>query len=201
MLAVSAFAGDAHLDGLLKGVETRYNRAKTLQVLFREDYTPPGRPHRSESGTLTLSKPGRMRWEYSKPPGKLWVSDGKRVSMYLPQENRVEQAPLKESDDVRVPLAFLLGKLHFDKEFRNLQWRPEGSGMRILAQPKSDTLPYSQVEFLVSALNQIREVRVTGFDKSILLYTFDEEKMNPPANAALFRLVVPAGAEVVETGP
>ena len=38
---MSAFAGDAALDTLLKGVETRYNKAKTLQVLFHEDYTPP----------------------------------------------------------------------------------------------------------------------------------------------------------------
>ncbi|HMD71807.1 MAG TPA: outer membrane lipoprotein carrier protein LolA [Bryobacteraceae bacterium] len=200
-LAVSAFATDAGLTRTLQAVENRYNSAATLQVLFREDYTPPGRPHRSESGTLTLSKPGRMRWEYSQPKGKLWVSDGKLVSMYLPQENRVERSPLKESDDVRVPLAFLLGKLHFEKEFRNLQGRPEGTGVRIVAEPKIDTLPYSQVEFVISAQNQIREVKVTGFDKSILLYTFDEEKMNPRADPKLFRLEIPAGAEVVESEP
>jgi len=199
-LALPALAADAGLARTLAAIETRYNSAATLQVLFREDYTPPGRPHRSESGTLTLSRPGRMRWEYSQPVGKLWVSDGKTVSMYLPQENRVERAPLKESGDARVPLAFLLGKLHFDKEFRNIEGRPEGGGMRILAEPKTDTLPYSQVEFLVSAQNQIREVKLTGFDKSILVYSFDQEKMNPPAEAKLFRMVVPAGAEVVENG-
>jgi hypothetical protein len=33
---VSAFAGDAALDALLKRVETRYNQTKTLQVLFHE---------------------------------------------------------------------------------------------------------------------------------------------------------------------
>ena len=198
-LAVSAFAADAGLTRTLAAVENRYNSAATLQVLFHEDYTPSGRPHRSEAGTLTLSKPGRMRWEYSQPKGKLWVSDGKRVFMYLPQENRVERAPLKESDDVHVPPAFLLGKLHFDKEFRNIQGRPEGGGVRILAEPKVDTLPYSQVEFQISAQNQIREVKVTGFDKSILVYTFDEEKMNPPADPKLFKFVVPSGAEVVES--
>ena len=198
---MSALAADVDVTRTLKAVETRYNSAATLQVLFREDYTPPGRPHRSESGTLTLSRPGRMRWEYSQPKGKLWVSDGKTVSMYLPQENRVERSPLKESDDARVPLAFLLGKLHFDKEFRNLQAHREGNGVRILAEPRSDALPYSQVEFVVSPRNEIREVKLLGFDNSVLLYSFDEEKMNPPADPKLFRLAVPAGAEVVENGP
>ena len=57
LLAVSAGAADARLDGLLKAVEGRYNRAKTLQVVFHEDYTPQGKPRRSESGTLLLRKP------------------------------------------------------------------------------------------------------------------------------------------------
>ena len=72
-VAVPAFAGDPALDALLKGVETRYNKTKTLQVLFHEDYTPPGRAKRSESGTLALRKPGKMRWDYDQPKGKLFV--------------------------------------------------------------------------------------------------------------------------------
>src|SRR5205807_8535487 len=82
LLAVSAFAADPALDTLLKGVETRYNKAKTLQVLFHEDYTPQGRPKRSESGTLLLRKPLRMRWDYEQPKGKLIVSDGKFLWLY-----------------------------------------------------------------------------------------------------------------------
>ena len=108
LLAVSAFAADPALGTLLKGVETRYNKAKTLQVLFHEDYTPPGRPRRSESGTLLLRKPGRMRWDYSVPEGKLLVSDGKNMWMYTPAEKRAQKLPpLDESGDMRAPLAFL----------------------------------------------------------------------------------------------
>ncbi len=56
------------------------------------------------------------------------------------------------------------------------------------------------MEFLVSAQNQIREVKVTGFDKSMLVYSFNEEKMNPPVDLRLFQFRVAPGAEVVETG-
>lgn len=204
LLAVSAFAGDAKLDGVLKAVETRYNRAKTLQVLFQEDYTPPGPGgalrHRSESGTLMLRKPGRMRWDYSQPKGKLFVSDGKFLWLYTPAGNRAEKMKLQETDDMRAPLAFLLGKLNFQKEFRNLQARPEGAGTRIVAEPKTDNLPYSAVEFVVTADNRIREVKVTGFDQSILDFTFDQEKVDPPLDAKLFQFRAPPGTEVVEGG-
>ena len=198
LLAVSAFGADTDVARTLKAVETRYNSANTLQVLFHEEYTPPGRPHRADSGTLTLSKPTRVRWEYSQ--GKLWICDGKQVSWYQPQEKLLELSPFKESDDLRTPIAFLLGKLHFDKEFRNLQSRPEGTGLRIQAEPKIDSLPYTQVEFVISAHNEIRELKVTGIDKSILFFTFDQEKMNPPVDPKLFQFKAPAGTEVVEVG-
>jgi len=197
---VSAFGADPSLDTLLKRVETRYNQAKTLQVLFKEDYTPPGRTSRTDAGLLMLRKPGRMRWDYSQPKGKLFVSDGKFLWLYTPADNRVEKMPLKESDDMRAPLAFLLGKLNFQKEFRNLKATPEPRGTRITAEPKSDNLPYSEVEFVVTADYHILEVKVVGFDKSILDFTFDQEKLNPALEARLFQFQVPAGAEVVEGG-
>ena len=200
LLAVCAFAADTPLDTLLKGVEARYNRAKTLQVLFKEEYTPPGRGRRAESGILMLRKPGRMRWDYSQPAGKLFVSDGKLLWLYTPAENRVERMKFQESDDMRAPLAFLLGKLHFDKEFRNLQAKPEGTDTRIVAEPKTDTLPYSAVEFLVAPDSHIKEVRVTGFDKSVLHFTFDQERVDPKLDDKLFQFQVPMGAELVEAG-
>ena len=198
LLAVSAFAGDPGLDGLLKSVENRYNHAKTLQVLFHEEYTPPGRPARTESGLLLLRKPGRMRWDYTQPKGKLFISDGKFLWLYTPADNRAEKMPLRETDDMRAPLAFLLGKLNFQKEFRNLASRPEETGTRITAEPKTDNLPYSLVEFVVTADNRIREVKVTGFDKSVLDFRFDQEKVDPPLGSKLFEFHAPPGAELVE---
>jgi outer membrane lipoprotein carrier protein len=200
LLAVSAFGGDAALDTLLKRVETRYNSAKTLQVLFHEDYTPPGRAKRTESGTLVLRKPGKMRWDYDQPKGKLFVSDGKYLWLYTPLENRAEKMKLKESDDMRAPLAFLLGKLDFQKEFRNLQAKREGPDMRITAEPKTDNLPYSAVEFLVTPDQRIKVVKVTGFDHSVLEFRLDEEKVDPPLDAKLFQFQAPKGAKLVEAG-
>ena len=194
---MSAFAADPGLDKLLKSVENRYNKAKTLQVLFNETYTPQGKPQRSESGMLLLRKPLRMRWEYSQPKGKLFVSDGKSLWLYTPADNRAEQMPLKDSEDMHAPLAFLLGRLNFDKDFKNLQGRPDAAGTRITAEPKTDNLPYTAVEFVVAPDSQIREVKVTGFDNSILDFHFDAEKVDPSLDAALFVFKAPAGAEVV----
>ncbi len=196
-LALPAFAGDAGLNALLKNVEARYNHSGSLQVSFSETYAGAGQMRRTEGGVLFLSKPGRMRWEYSQPKGKLFVSDGKLLWMYTPADNRAEKMSLKETGDMRAPLAFLLGKLNFQKEFRNIQGRADAGGTHIAAEPVSGDLPYTAVEFLVTADFRIREVTVTGYDRSILQFAFDDEKMDPPLDAKLFRFAPPPGAEVV----
>jgi outer membrane lipoprotein carrier protein len=197
-VAFGLLGADPSLQSTLKAVEDRYNRAKTLEVAFREEYTPPGRPRRIEAGVLALRKPGRMRWDYTQPKGKLFVSDGKFLWLWVPSENRAEKMKLQASDDMRAPLAFLLGKLKFDKEFRNLQATPEGAGLRIVAEPKSESLPYSRVEFLVTAERRIGQVKVTGFDRSVLDFAFSNEKMNPALDDKRFQFQVPAGARLVE---
>jgi outer membrane lipoprotein carrier protein len=144
-----------------------------------------------------------MRWDYDQPKGKLFVSDGKYLWLYTPSENRAEKMKFQETEDLRAPLAFLLGKLNFEKEFRNLEGRPEGAeskDTRIKAEPKTDNLPYSAVEFVVTADSRIKEVKVTGFDHSILNFVFDQEKMDPTLDGKLFQFQVPKGAELVEAG-
>ena len=192
-----ALGGEPALDSLLKGVENRYNRTKTLQVLFSESYTGTGQTRRTESGLLLLSKPGRMRWEYSEPKGKLFVSDGKTLWLYTPAGNRAEKMSLKDTGDMRAPLAFLLGKLNFNKEFRNIQWKTEGPSTRITAEPAVENLPYTAVEFLVTPDSRIEEVAVTGYDRSVIRFRFDGEKLGPALDSKIFRYQPPPGVEVV----
>jgi outer membrane lipoprotein carrier protein len=200
LLAVWAFAADAPLADRLRDVENRYNSAKSLQVLFTEQYTPKGRMQVTDSGVILLRKPLRMRWDYMQPKGKLLVCDGKYFWLYNPAENTVEQTPVRESDDMRLPFAFLLGKLHFEKEFKNIQSHAEGFDLRITAEPKSDDLPYSSVEFVVAPDSHIKSVRVTNFDNSVLSCTFDQERMDPPVSAKAFQFEMPKGAELVKSG-
>ena len=191
-------AADVQLNTLLKGIEQRYNRAKTLQIHFVESYSVQGRARKSESGELTLRKPGRMRWDYSEPSGKLFLSDGKDVYLYTPDAHRVEKGTLKSSEDMRAPLAFLLGKLDFSKEFRDFQFTQEGGNFQIDAKAKSDKLPYERVQMLVTPDGQIQRLVIHLQELSILTFQFDGEKLNPPVDDALFRFQLPAGATLVD---
>jgi outer membrane lipoprotein carrier protein len=192
-----ALAAGPDLDPTLHAIENRYNHAQTLKLDFSESYLAFRRPTQSESGVLYLRKPGRMRWDYATPTGKFFLADGKDTFSYSPDENRVQKAPLKMSDDDRAPLAFLLGRLDFHKDFQSFETRIENGETWIVAHPKSQNLPYMQVDFLASPDGQIRKVRVTNQDQSKLEFSFSNEQLNPQIAPAMFVFKQPAGAAVV----
>lgn len=199
-LAVAALAGAANpeLNAILKGVEQRYNRAKTLEVNFVESYAVQGRARKSESGELTLRKPGRMRWDYTTPSGKLFVSDGKDVYLYTPESHRVEKSKLKASEDMRAPLAFLLGKLDFEHDFRDFELKMDGANYLITAKAKDEKFPYEQVQMLVTPGDEIQRLTISLRDGSLLTFDLANEKLNPPVDEALFKFQMPAGATIVD---
>jgi outer membrane lipoprotein carrier protein len=186
------------LDPTLKAIETRYNHAQSLKLDFSETYVALRRPSQSDSGILYLRKPGRMRWEYSSPAGKVFLSDGKYTWQYNPDDRKAERSSLKLTEDMRAPLAFLLGKLDFHKDFQSFESHPEGADSWIVAQPKSQNLPYIQVEFLATPDGRIRKVRVTNQDQSKLEFTFSNEQLNAPVADSLFVFHAPVGVAIVE---
>ena len=197
-LLLAAFLAAPDLTRLLEEVERHYNGVRTLQVEFEETLSGPGRPRVTEAGRLYLRKPGRMRWDYSRPEGKLFLSDGKDVYYFNPATKQAEKMKLRETEDMRAPLAFLLGRLDFEKDFTNFQARAEGTDTVITAVPKSDKMPYKQVEFSVSAQREIRRLIVTGHDNALLSFKFTDERMNPTLSDAMFRFTLPPGAQWVE---
>lgn len=201
LVALPALSADPKLDSVLKSVENHYNRAQSLRLAFSETYKTHQRADQVESGILSLRKPGKMRWDYSSPSGKVFVSDGKNVFLYTPATNQVEHSNMKDTEDMRAPLAFLLGKLNFYKEFRGFVLRPEGPDTWIVAEPNSDKVPYSKVEFLVTPDSRIRRLRVVGQDRSVMDFEFDQEKLNPAFDAKLFTFRPPPGAQVIEGEP
>jgi outer membrane lipoprotein carrier protein len=194
-----AAAVDPKLSAVLDGVESRYNKAKTLQISFEERYIGSGRPRRAEAGELSLRKPGKMRWEYTEPEGKLFLSDGKSIYYYNPLSKRAEKMKLKESEDMRAPLAFLLGRLDFEKDFTDFKLKLEGQDWLLIAKPKSERLPYKQVEFTITARSEIKQLIVSGHDDAVLIFRFSNERMNPVLAENLFQFQLPAGATWLES--
>jgi outer membrane lipoprotein carrier protein len=181
----------------LHGIEEHYNNAKTLQVKFTETRIDSTGKHKPQAGTLYLRKPRQMRWEYTSPPGDLFISDGKFTYDYIAKSNSGEQGTLKEDYDQRGPLAFLLGKLDFNRDFGEFQTGdPDGA---IKAVSKSDKLDFSDVTLVPGPNSSIKKLSLRWQDGSTIQFVFEDEKLNQPLPDSLFRFVKPPGAVMVDS--
>lgn len=186
------------VQGVLTKIERRYNTPPTMQIRFEQSFRGAGSPLRRENGILYLRKPGKMRWEYRFPEGKLFVSDGSQVWVYDPAEGVAERGKLKGSDDLRAPLAFLMGRLDFRRDFDKFVAEADGENVRVKATPKSKTSPYREVQFTVSPRGELTQVTVTGQDGSVMNFKFSDEQLNPALADRLFTFQPPPGARVVD---
>lgn len=186
------------LNQTIAGIERHYNRLSGLRMDFEQSMEYAGRRRMAEQGTLYLMRPGKMRWDYSRPEGKVAVSDGTIFRMYSPNSNQVRQVRLDEMTDLRAPLSFLLGRMRLRRMFRNLRV-DESDGTPVLTgEGRSGQDYFSRVEFSFDPGDfRISGIRIFGRDESVNIYKFSDERPNPSLAADLFEFEFPEGAEVV----
>ena len=183
-------------------VDQRYNHLQTLEAQFAESYSGAGMT-RKESGTLLLKKPGRMRWDYDEPRPKMFLTDGSTAWFYVPGEKQVRRTPVKQIEDLRSPLRYLLGKSKLEKEFMGLaivtDAKPVNAGDIVLrGEPKGIEERVSETLLEVTPDGMITRIVVEETDGSVTEFRFLQQKENVQIADARFKFVPPPGVEVVE---
>jgi outer membrane lipoprotein carrier protein len=204
-LSVGAVAEDVH--SIAQAVDEHYNHLRTLQAEFTEVYHGSGM-ERTESGTLWLEKgglkkPGKMRWEYRSPREKLFVSDGRDAWFYVPGDRQARKTDAHKLDDIRSPLAFLLGKSKLEKELQGLSLAPDVAPLtagdvvlRGVPQAMADRVSEILVE--INPEHAISRIVIDEADGSTTEYRFSDQKENVPIPAGKFEFRPPPGTETVE---
>ena len=158
---------------------------------------------RTESGTLWLKKPGKMRWEYRSPKDKLFLSDGKDAWFYVPADKQVRKTPVKKLEDLRSPLGLLLGKTRLEKELHGLGFAPDVTPlipgdlvMRGVPQALADRV--SEVVLEITPRNQIRRIQIEDVNGAVTEYRFEQQREDVDIGDGRFRFTPPPGVETIE---
>jgi outer membrane lipoprotein carrier protein len=199
-------AEDVH--SIAAAVDEHYNHLRSLQAEFTEVYRGSG-IDRMESGTLWLAKgglkkPGKMRWEYRSPREKLFVSDGKDAWFYIPGDRQARRTEARKLDDIRSPLAFLLGKSKLEKELQGLSLAPDVAPLaagnvvlRGVPQALSDRVNEILIE--VTPEHRIKRIVMNEVDGSVTEYRFSDQKEDEAIPDGRFKFSPPQGTETVES--
>jgi len=198
----AASAQGADLKAIATAVDAHYNHLRTLEAEFTELYRGSGM-ERTESGTLWLKKPGKMRWEYRSPKEKLFVSDGKTAWFYVPEDRQARKSSAKKLDDLRSPLAFLLGKTKLERGLQGLSLAPdveplESGDVVVRGVPKGLEDQISEIVLEVTPDKRIARLIMQEVDGASTEYRFSDQKEDVSIQDARFGFKHPAETEIVE---
>jgi outer membrane lipoprotein carrier protein len=182
-------------------VDRHYDQLRSLKASFSETYAGMG-VNRTESGELLLAKPGKMRWNYNTPQGKIFLLDGKYSWFYTPGDGQVQRIPAKELDDLRSPLRFLLGHTNLEKEIGGLTLAPGSNGQFVLSGvPKGQENRVTKLSLTITAAGAITGIEVDEADGATTKFAFTGEQPNAAIAPETFHFTPPAGVPVVDGSP
>lgn len=184
-------------------IDARYNSMKSLRAEFTEIYSGGG-IQRTESGSLWIKKPGKMRWDYASPQKKTFVTNGSTAWFYVPGEHQARRTAVKKLDDLRSPLRYLLGHTKLEKEFRGLSLapdvRPENASDTVLRGiPVGMEDRISQVLLESDAQGYLRRIVMEELDGSKTEFRLDAQHENVAVGDAEFSFRPPQGVEVLQS--
>jgi len=201
---------------LLRLFESRYARARTLQVKFMEQHTENGRFVRSEAGVAYFLRPGKMRWDYEVPEKNTFLVDGKYVWFYSPADRTATRMPAKNSEDWRTPLALLISHMKVSQLCAHIE-QENGTAARQVGDTvfrcdlKSGAEPsekgksgaeegtsYKGVWFEVSPDGELRRLVVREQGGMELEFSFTRWEWNPALDKSIFEFVPPRGVAIVD---
>ncbi len=202
LLSVFAARPASDVHAVAQAVDNHYNHLQTLQAEFTETYRGAGM-ERSESGSLRLKKPGKMRWEYRSPKEKLFLSDGKDAWFYLPGDQQVRRTSVRKLDDLRSPLGFLLGKTRLEKELAGLSLAPDVApstpgNIVLRGVPTAMADRIREVILEISPDYRITRIQFEEADESVTEYRFTEQKENGAIADQQFKFAAPPGVEIID---
>jgi len=185
-------------------LQRKYDTVKDFSADFVHQYEGGVlRKQISERGTLLIKKPGKMRWEYTAPEHKLFVSDGVQMYSYVPQDKQVIVSKIPTADEATTPTLFLAGKGNLTRDFTaSLVEPPSGmpSGSRALKLvPKARQRDYDWLTVVVDpATLGIRGLVTVDAQGGTSRFSFTNLKENVGLADKEFTFKMPHGVDVVK---
>jgi outer membrane lipoprotein carrier protein len=189
---------------LTAALQRKYDGIKDFSADFIHTYEGGVlRKQITERGRLLVKKPGKMRWDYSAPERKQFVSDGTRMYSYLPQDKQVIESEVPPADQAGTPTLFLAGRGSLTRDFTpSLVDAPAGmaAGSRALKLvPKGRQPDYDWLVLVLDpATLAIRGLVTVDGQGGTSSFSFTNLKENIGLADKEFAFKIPRGVDVIK---
>lgn len=185
---------------LATSLQRRYQLIRDFSADFVQTYRGGVlRTQTAERGTVTVKKPGMMRWLYTNPERKEFVSDGRKIYFYTPQDKQVQVMDVPAVNEATTPALFLAGKGDIARDFTSSYIDPAPQGtLALKLTPRRSEPDY---EYLIVAVDptslQIRSLTTRDHQGGDSTLTFSNLKENIGLADKDFAFRIPRGVNVI----
>ena len=203
MLVAAPRAADQSASELAAALQKKIEGIKDFTTDFTHVYEGGVlRKQITERGKLLVKKPGKMRWDYTTPEQKQFVSDGLKMYSYIPQDKQVIVASVPKEDEASTPTLFLAGKGSLTRDFTASIVDPPpamAAGTRALKLvPKARQRDYDWLTLVVDAATlDIRGLQTIDAQGGKSSFSFTNLKENVGVADKEFAFKIPRGVDVV----
>ena len=186
-------------------VQHRYNGIHDFQGEFVQTYEGGVlRTKTTEQGTVAIKRPGRMRFTYTKPERKEFVSDGVRLYTHLVADKQVIVSPAPDASDDSVPALFLAGQSDLTRDYV-LSFTPlpgAATGLTTLKMvPRNSHSDYDALGIGIDPnTHQIQFLTAVDKQGGRSSFSFSNLKENRGLSDKDFEFRIPRGVDVVTNG-
>jgi outer membrane lipoprotein carrier protein len=192
-------------DALARDLQRRYDKVADFSADFVHAYRGGVlKQQATERGKLLVKKPGKMRWEYTAPERKLFVSDGRKIYSYIPLDRQVVVGTMPRDELAPTPALFLTGKgditRDFNAAFDKVPDAPSGS-IALKLTPKRREPEYESLTLVVEPKTLDLQMLITiDAQGGRSAFTFSNFKENVGIADNQFVFQMPRNVEVVTDG-
>ena len=186
-----------------RAVQRHYDQVKDFTADFSHTYQGGVlKKTITERGTVQIKKPGRMRWEYTTPEKKTFVSDGRKIYSYVPADRQVVVADMPREDEATTAVLFLAGKGDLTRDF-SVSYTdsgvPELWSLRL--EPRRKQHDYDWLILGVDPRTmQIRRLVAADQQGGTSTFDFTNYRENTGLADKIFAFTIPRGADVITSG-
>lgn len=190
------FASGPSVAGSIDQLRAFMDGVKTLRANFTQTVSDrAGKVTNESAGVMQFSRPGRFRWEYSKPYPQVIVGDGQKLWIYDVDLNQVTVKTLSESLG-STPAALLAGSNEIEKSFTLVDSGSNNGVDWLQAVPKDRDSTFESIRmgFTEAGLSVMELIDNFGQRTVIRFAKLDRNSKLP---ADMFKFTPPKGVDVV----
>lgn len=190
------------VNNAVQAVQDFYNKSQTFKSQFAQQYTVKAYNQvKSSTGTVEISKPGKMNWVYNNPQGNRVVSDGNTLWAYDATNKQVAVQNVKQSA-LPSALSFLTGQGNLQKDF-DFQIMDGATmnfpgGYVLVGTPKiPNPTMVKMLLYVDQATSQVRRGMVIDGQGNRNRFDFINPQVNVPVPPSDFTFTPPPGTTTV----